>query len=91
MARATRRGAIGTPEPHESAHLHVSGEARYTDDIPEPRGTLHAAIGMSERAHAVVKSIDLDPVRAAPGVVAVITAADVPGTNDIGVRGDDPI
>jgi xanthine dehydrogenase large subunit len=85
------RGGVGTPEPHESAHLHVSGEARYADDIPEPRGTLHAAIGMSSRAHARVKSLNLDPVLAAPGVVAVITAADVPGRNDIGIRGDDPI
>ena len=90
-AAAGVRGGVGTSEPHESAHLHVSGEARYADDIPEPRGTLHAAIGMSSRAHARVRSLDLDPVRAAPGVVAVITAADVPGTNDIGVRGDDPI
>ncbi len=46
---------------------------------------------MSSRAHARVKSLNLDPVRAAHGVVAVITAADVPGTNDIGIRGDDPI
>ncbi len=91
MSKTTTRGGVGTPEPHESAHLHVSGEARYTDDIPEPRGTLHAAIGMSERAHARITSMDLDPVRAAPGVVAVITAADVPGRNGIGALDDDPI
>ena len=46
--------------PTTAAHLHVSGEAIYTDDIPKSRGTLHAAIGMSERAHARIKSIDLD-------------------------------
>jgi xanthine dehydrogenase large subunit len=92
MGETVIQGRVGTPEPHESAELHVSGEARYTDDIPEPRGTLHAAIGVSSRPHARIKSIDLDPVRAAPGVVAVITAADVPGVNDIGgVLKDDPI
>ena len=86
------KGWVGSPLPHDSAHLHVSGGALYTDDIPEIRGTLHAAIGMSERAHARIKSIDLTKVRAAPGVVAVITAKDIPGKNDYGpVIADDPI
>ena len=85
-------GGAGASIPHDSAHLHVSGEALYTDDIPEVRGTLHAAIGLSERAHARIKSIDLTKVRAAPGVVAVLTAKDVPGKNDYGpVVADDPI
>ncbi len=85
-------GRAGAPIPHDSAHLHVSGEALYTDDIPEIRGTLHAAIGLSERAHARIKSIDLTKVRAAPGVVATLTAKDVPGKNDYGpVIADDPI
>ncbi len=83
--------SVGKPLPHESAHLHVAGEARYTDDLPEPIGTLHAAIGTSGSPHARIRSIDLEPVLAAPGVIAVATAADVPGTNDIGIRGDDPI
>lgn len=91
MPEGAIKGGVGTSERHESAHLHVSGEARYTDDIPEPQGALHAAIGMSARPHARVRGLDLDPVRAAPGVVAVVTAGDVPGTNDIGIRGDDPI
>jgi xanthine dehydrogenase large subunit len=84
--------AVGRPIKHDSAPLHVSGEATYTDDIPEVRGTLYAALGVSERAHARIRSIDLAAVRAAPGVVAVIAAADVPGKNDYGpVVADDPI
>ena len=75
---------IGAPLPHESAVLHVTGEARYTDDIPELAGTLHAAIGTSSRAHATIRSLDLSAVKACPGVRAVITADDVPGINDMG-------
>ena len=69
--------AARQPHPHESAHLHVAGEATYIDDIPELRGTLHCAIGMSTEAHATLQAINLDAVRAAPGVVLVITAEDI--------------
>src|SRR2546428_4629424 len=82
MAEPRVKGGVGAAIPHDSGHLHVSGEATYTDDIPEVRGTLYAAIGMSERAHARIKAIDLGKVRAAPGVVAVITAPGISGTND---------
>src|SRR5437016_3811600 len=92
MAELRVEGGVGAAIPHDSGHLHVSGEAIYTDDIAEARGTLYAAIGMSERAHARLKSVDLTKVRAAPGVVAVITAKDIPGKNDYGpVIADDPI
>jgi xanthine dehydrogenase large subunit len=85
-------GGVGAATAHDSAHLHVSGEALYTDDIPEVRGTLYAALGLSERAHARLKSVDLARVAAAPGVVAVVTARDIPGKNDYGpVVADDPI
>ncbi len=78
--------------PHESAGLHVTGEATYTDDIPEIAGTLFCALGLSQKAHAKIKSMDLDAVRAAPGVVAVLTASDIPGKNDCGpIIADDPI
>ncbi len=91
-SRSHAKGGVGVALPHDSAHLHVSGEAAYTDDIPEARGTLHAAIGLSERAHARIRSMDLAKVRAAPGVAAVVTARDIPGKNDYGpVVADDPI
>jgi xanthine dehydrogenase large subunit len=84
--------AVGIGKTHESAELHVLGQATYTDDIPELRGTLHAALGLSSKAHANITAIDLDPVRAMPGVVAVYTARDIPGTNDCGpIIHDDPI
>jgi xanthine dehydrogenase large subunit len=84
--------AVGVPRAHESAALHVLGEATYTDDVPELQGTLHAALGLSSQAHARVKAMDLTAVRAAPGVVAVYTAGDIPGVNDCGpIIHDDPI
>ncbi len=79
-------------KPHESAHLHVSGEAVYIDDIPELYGTLYAALGLSERTHARIRSIDLSKVHAAAGVVTVLTTRDIPGRNDCGpIIHDDPI
>ncbi|MGI4721247.1 MAG: xanthine dehydrogenase molybdopterin binding subunit [Janthinobacterium lividum] len=83
---------VGRARPHESAVLHVLGQATYTDDIRETAGTLHAALGLSGRAHARIAAIDLEPVRASRGVVAVLTAADIPGLNDCGpIVHDDPI
>jgi xanthine dehydrogenase large subunit len=70
--------------PHDSAELHVTGRARYVDDLPEPHGCLHAAVGQSTRAHARIVRMDLSRVRAAPGVVAVLTGMDFPGMNQIG-------
>jgi xanthine dehydrogenase large subunit len=75
---------IGISVPHDSASLHVSGTALYIDDMPEPRALLHAYIGLSTQAHARIIRRDLSAVACAPGVVAVITASDVPGVNDIG-------
>lgn len=85
-------GKPGWSTPHESAHLHVAGEAPYVDDIAELAGTLYAAPGTSQRAHARIKTIDLEAVKAADGVVAVLTAEDIPGHNDCGpIINDDPI
>ncbi|MBB4006430.1 xanthine dehydrogenase molybdopterin binding subunit [Allorhizobium taibaishanense] len=78
---------------HDSAHKHVAGSAEYIDDIPEPSGLLHGALGMADRAHAEIVSIDLSAVKAYPGVVAVLTANDIPGVNDVssGGRHDEPL
>ena len=75
---------LGAPIPHDSAPKHVSGKAIYIDDMPEPPGLLHAYLALSPHAHARVKSMDLSAVIATPGVVAVMTAKDVPGVNDVG-------
>ena len=86
-------GGVGSSIAHDSSRKHVTGEAIYVDDIPEPPGTLHVELGLSERAHARIKRIDLAPVSAAPGVVRVIAAGDIPGLNDISPTPthDDPL
>ncbi|PZQ73362.1 MAG: xanthine dehydrogenase molybdopterin binding subunit, partial [Variovorax paradoxus] len=92
-ARALAQGArVGISRPHESAQLHVAGEATYTDDLPELAGTLHCALGLSPVAAGRLTGLALDAIRAMPGVVDVITAADVPGANDCGsIVHDDPL
>ncbi|HTP97879.1 MAG TPA: xanthine dehydrogenase molybdopterin binding subunit [Casimicrobiaceae bacterium] len=86
------RVVAGAPVPHDSAALHVSGEAQYTDDLPELAGLLHVAVGVSPVAHGRLRGVDLSAVEAAPGVVAMVTARDIPGVNDVGpIQHDDPI
>ena len=92
-ARSREAGArVGISRPHESAALHVAGEAAYVDDLPELAGTLHCALGLSPVAAGRLTALDLDVVRALPGVVAVLSAGDIPGSNDCGsIVHDDPI
>jgi xanthine dehydrogenase large subunit len=84
--------AIGEPLAHDSAELHVAGEARYVDDFPEPAGTLYGALGLAAETHARILALDLEPVRRAAGVRAVVAAGDIPGANNIGpVIADEPV
>ena len=86
------RGGVAQALAHDSARKHVSGTATYVDDLPEPRGLLHLYILKSPHAHARIERIDTTAARAAPGVVDVLTAAEVPGVNDIGaVVADEPL
>ncbi|HTV67355.1 MAG TPA: xanthine dehydrogenase molybdopterin binding subunit [Rhizobiaceae bacterium] len=86
-------GGVATDQRHDSAHKHVSGSAQYIDDMPEPAGTLHGCLGLSAATHATITKLDLSAVRAAPGVVDVLTGKDIPGENDISPTGrhDEPV
>jgi xanthine dehydrogenase large subunit len=90
---AIASGTMGDALAHDSGPKHVSGRADYIDDMPEPAGMLHAVLGLSDRAHAEVVSVDLSAILAVPGVVGVLTAADIPGDNDISPphKHDDPV
>ena len=92
MLKQNKDSFINEKRPHESGIKHVSGRANYTDDIPEPPGTLYGAIGWSKKAHAVIKKLNLDEVIKSEGVVTVITSDDIVGRNDVGpVYDGDPI
>ncbi|MCB8820023.1 xanthine dehydrogenase molybdopterin binding subunit [Microvirga rosea] len=83
---------VHRPVPHDSGLKHVQGVAQYIDDIREPEGTLHLAIGQSPKARGRLVSLDLAAVLRQPGVVTVLTAKDVPGKNDVSPAfGDDPL
>ncbi|TCU21900.1 xanthine dehydrogenase molybdenum binding subunit apoprotein [Rhizobium azibense] len=92
-AKVVISGPMHSALKHDSAHKHVTGTADYIDDIPEPTGLLHGALGMSDRAHAEILSMDLSEVRRHPGVVWVFTGKDVPGVNDVSSNGshDEPL
>lgn len=78
--------------PHEAAHLHITGTARYVDDIPTPANCLHLAFGLSQLAHGRIESIDLSAVHNAKGVLEVLTAQDLPAANDVSAaRHDEPL
>jgi xanthine dehydrogenase large subunit len=85
--------AVGQPLPHDSAARHVAGTAVYVDDMLEPEGTVHLAPGCAAMgALGAIRTLDLDAVERAPGVIGVLTAADIPGLNDCSPSmGDDPI
>ena len=84
--------SVGLAIPHESAALHVTGKALYTDDLVErTKDVLHAWPVQVPLAHGRVTGLRTDPALAVPGVVRVLTAADVPGVNDAGVKHDEPL
>jgi xanthine dehydrogenase large subunit len=87
------RSTLHEATAHDSGSKHVAGAAEYIDDIAEPAGTLHAYLALSTRAHAEIASIDLEAVRRAPGAVGVLTAADIPGENDVSPshKHDEPV
>jgi xanthine dehydrogenase large subunit len=88
-----RRPIVGSPLKHDSAEKHVAGEALYIDDIAEPAGLAHACLGLSTIAHGKLLTLDLSAVEDAPGVLAVLTANDIPGENDISSthKHDEPV
>ncbi|MFC6287710.1 xanthine dehydrogenase molybdopterin binding subunit [Nocardioides sp. GCM10027113] len=92
LSRRPDGAVVGEDLPHESAALHVTGAALYTDDlvVRTPR-VLHAHPVQAPHAHARVTRLHVDPAYAVPGVVRVLTADDVPGVNDAGVKHDEPL
>ena len=84
--------SVGQAYPHDTAELHVTGAARYVDDHSLPSQSLHLAFGVSSIASGLIKNMDLSQVYASAGVVAVLSAADLPYANDTSPSvGDEPL
>ncbi|MFQ6171998.1 xanthine dehydrogenase molybdopterin binding subunit [Oryzobacter sp. R7] len=95
MSHLSRRpddAVVGLALPHESADLHVTGHALYTDDLVlRTPDVLHAYPVCAPHAHARLTRLDVAPALEVEGVVRVLTADDVPGVNDSGVKHDEPL
>ncbi len=86
------KSPLGESPFHESALRHVTGTARYIDDIPEPPGTLHCMVLPSPHARARIRGVDATSALALPGVHAVLFGRDVPGDNQCGaIQADEPL
>ncbi|GAA5160188.1 xanthine dehydrogenase molybdopterin binding subunit [Ornithinimicrobium tianjinense] len=92
LSRRPEHAVVGQALRHESAALHVTGRALYTDDLtPRTKDVLHAWPVQAPHAHASVLALRTGPAHDVPGVVRVLTADDVPGVNDAGTKGDEPL
>jgi xanthine dehydrogenase large subunit len=92
LSGLTPTHATGISHAHESAVAQVAGAVHYIDDLPEVRGTLHAAPILSTVAHGKLLGVDSAAARAMPGVVDVLLSADIPGDPMLAAfAGDEPV
>ncbi|WP_330282794.1 xanthine dehydrogenase molybdopterin binding subunit [Streptomyces sp. NBC_00588] len=92
LSERPEKPAVGVALPHESAVLHVTGTALYTDDlIHRTKDVLHAYPVQVMKAHGRITKLNTEPALDVPGVVRVLTGADVPGVNDAGMKHDEPL
>ena len=92
LSRRPEGAVVGEQLAHESAALHVTGHALYTDDLVQRTPhVLHAHPVCSPHAHARVTGLRVGPAYDVEGVVRVLTVDDVPGVNDAGVKHDEPL
>ncbi|MFE9555525.1 xanthine dehydrogenase molybdopterin binding subunit [Streptomyces sp. NPDC006692] len=92
LSELPEKPVVGVSMPHESATLHVTGTALYTDDlIYRTKDVLHAYPVQVMKAHGKITALRTEPALAVPGVVRVLTGADVPGVNDAGMKHDEPL
>ncbi|SCE13513.1 xanthine dehydrogenase large subunit [Streptomyces sp. OspMP-M43] len=92
LSQRPEKPVVGVSMPHESAAGHVTGTALYTDDlVHRTKDVLHAYPVQVMKAHGRISRLDTGPALAVPGVVRVLTGADVPGVNDAGMKHDEPL
>lgn len=87
MKDASRHSPLHENAAHESAWKHITGRAQFIDDLPRPANLLVAQVLASPVAHGLIKRLELDEARKVKGVVSILTAADIPGHNDVSAIG----
>ena len=86
-----KHSGVGSSILKPDAIAKVTGKALFAADLKRP-GMVYAKVVRSETAHAVIEAIDTSAAAAVPGVIAVFTAKDVPGTNGVGmIIKDEPV
>jgi CO/xanthine dehydrogenase Mo-binding subunit len=85
-----RTSVIGQPLPRHDALAKVTGDARYPADLVRP-GMLQLKVVFADRPHARIRGVDAAAALAHPGVVAVLTAADVPANAFGLIEADQPV
>ncbi|MGW4570448.1 xanthine dehydrogenase molybdopterin binding subunit [Streptomyces tendae] len=92
LSERPEKPVVGLSMPHESAVQHVTGTALYTDDLVQrTKDVLHAYPVQVMKARGRVTAVRTEAALAVPGVVRVLTGADVPGVNDAGMKHDEPL
>ncbi|WP_405776268.1 xanthine dehydrogenase molybdopterin binding subunit [Streptomyces sp. NBC_00859] len=92
LSERPEKPVVGVSMPHESAVQHVTGTALYTDDLVyRTKDVLHAYPVQVMKTHGRITALRTEPALAVPGVVRVLTGADVPGVNDAGMKHDEPL
>ncbi|WP_455360436.1 xanthine dehydrogenase molybdopterin binding subunit [Streptomyces sp. SYSU K21746] len=92
LSERPEKPVVGVSMPHESAFQHVTGTALYTDDLVQrTKDVLHAYPVQVMKACGRITALRTEPALAVPGVVRVLTGADVPGVNDAGMKHDEPL
>lgn len=92
LSERPEKPVVGVSMPHESAFQHVTGTALYTDDLVQrTKDVLHAYPVQVMKARGRITALRTEPALAVPGVVRVLTGADVPGVNDAGMKHDEPL
>ncbi len=92
LSERPEKPVVGVSMPHESAYQHVTGSALYTDDLVQrTKDVLHAYPVQVMKAHGRITALRTGRALEVPGVVRVLTGADVPGVNDAGMKHDEPL
>ncbi|MBC9717376.1 xanthine dehydrogenase molybdopterin binding subunit [Streptomyces sp. TRM66268-LWL] len=92
LSERPEKAVVGASMPHESAYQHVTGTALYTDDlVHRTKDVLHAYPVQVMKTHGRITALRTAPALEVPGVVRVLTGADVPGVNDAGMKHDEPL